>query len=214
LFPFYARHQLPVLSLAYRGDPGAPVPADRVRHLGDTEWRDAEAAVRYAVQHGAQQVVLHGWSSGASMALRAAEELSRRRGRASGGMSGVAGRISGLVLDSPVLDWRATLRAMASARHIPRPLLPLAVRAAQGRAHVEPDRLGAVMDPAVLDVPTLLVHGPDDTVAHWQTSKAFAAAREELISLHPVPHAPHAAMWNADPAAYEEKLRHFLTPLM
>ena len=79
---------------------------------------------------------------------------------------------------------------------------------------MEPDRPGAIADPAALDVPTLLLHGPDDTVASWETSRAFAAAREELVSLHRIPHAPHAAMWNADPAEYEEKLRHFLTPLM
>jgi hypothetical protein len=29
-----------------------------------------------------------------------------------------------------------------------------------------------------------------------------------------VPDAPHAAMWNADPTEYEERLRRFLTPLM
>lgn len=213
LLPFYARQDLPVLGLAYRGDQGAPAPAEGVRHLGDGEWRDVEAAVRYAVRHGAAQVVLHGWSSGASMALRAAEELRARPGSGPG-ESGTTGRIGGLVLDSPVLDWHTTLRALASARRIPRPLLPLAVRAAQGRAHVEPGRLGAVMDPAALDVPALLIHGPDDTVAPWQISRAFAAPREELISLYTVRHAPHAAMWNADPEAYEEKLRHFLTPLM
>ncbi len=213
LLPFYARQQLPVLGIAYRGDPGAPAPPDGVRHLGDTEWRDVEAAVRYAVRHGAVQVVLHGWSAGASMALRAAEELRAGPGVAPEKRD-VAGRICGLMLDSPVLDWGATVRALASSRHVPGPLLPLAVRAAQGRAHVDPGRLRAVADPAALDVPTLMVHGPEDTVAPWQISQAFAAAREELVSLHVVPYAPHAAMWNADPEAYEEKLRHFLTPLM
>lgn len=214
LLPFYAGQRLPVLGLSYRGDPGAPPPPGGVRHLGDTEWRDVEAAIRYAVEHGAAQVILHGWSSGASMALRAADELRARPGAAPEEGSAV-GRISGLVLDSPVLDWWLTLRALASARHVPRPLLPLAVRAAQGRARVaEPERLGQIADPARLSVPTLLIHGPDDTVAPWAESTAFAAAREELVSLYPVPHAPHAAMWNADPAEYEERLRRFLTPLM
>jgi uncharacterized protein len=225
LLPFYARHHLPVLGLAYRGDPGVRGPAGGVRHLGGTEWRDVEAAIRYAVRHGAEKVVLHGWSSGASMALRAAAELRSRAGTeqrpgteqragTEPGERGIAGRISGLVLDSPVLDWQAALRSLTAARNIPRPLVPLAVRAAWRRAHVEPDHPGVVVDPGALDVPALLLHGPDDTVASWETSREFAASREELISLHRIPHAPHAAMWNADPAAYEEKLRHFLTPLM
>ncbi|MFC4497255.1 alpha/beta hydrolase [Streptomyces ovatisporus] len=214
LLPFYAAQGLPVLGLSYRGDPGAPAPPGGVRHLGDTEWHDVAAAVRHAVRQGAAQVVLHGWSSGASMALRAADELRRRPGVQPGEGSAV-GRISGLVLDSPVLDWWATLRALAAARHVPRPLLPLAVRAAQGRARVaEPERLAPVTDPARLAVPTLIVHGPNDVIAPWEASTAFAAAREELVSLYPVPHAPHAAMWNADPAEYEERLRRFLTPLL
>nr|WP_256725715.1 alpha/beta fold hydrolase [Streptomyces sp. IMTB 2501] len=119
--PLHAR-RVPVLALAYRGDLGAPRPPDGLNHLGETEWRDLDAAIRYAVRHGARRVVLLGWSTGATMALRAAER------------SPVRERIAGLVLDSPVLSWEATLRALARARHTPQPLLPLAVRAAQGRA--------------------------------------------------------------------------------
>jgi hypothetical protein len=233
LLPFYAKLDLPVLGLAYRGDAGAPPPPDGVRHLGGTEWRDVEAAIRYAVESGARQVVLHGWSSGASMALSAAERLGGGGEDATGGgahdtgthgtaASGeepvdpaAVGRIAGLVLDSPVLDWWATVRALAAARHTPRALLPLAVRAAQGRAHVpEPERMRQTVDPAAVDVPALLLHGPDDTVASWQRSRELASANGEFVSLHTVPSAPHAAMWNADPEAYEEKVRHFLTPLM
>ena len=220
LLPAYARQRFPVLGLAHRGDPGAPRHSEDVRHLGDTEWRDVASAIRYAVAHGAERVVLHGWSSGATMALRAEAELSARQS-ASGSAGSrpepadrALGRISGLVLDSPVLEWTGTLRALAASRRTPRPLLPLVVRAAQGRAGVGPERLDRVVDPAALRVPTLLLHGPEDTIASWQASQEFAAAREELVSLHPVPSAPHAAMWNADPAGYEETLRRFLTPLM
>ncbi|GGO51699.1 alpha/beta hydrolase [Streptomyces daqingensis] len=212
LLPFYSALGLPVLGLSYRGDAGAPAPPGGVRHLGGTEWRDVEAAVRYAVGEGAAQIVLHGWSSGASMALRAADELRSGAGQGEGG---AAGRISGLVLDSPVLDWWTTLRALAAERHVPRPLLPLAVRAAQGHARAaEPDQPAPVVRPDRLAVPALIVHGPDDTIAPWDASTAFATAREQLVSLYTVPDAPHAAMWNADPGEYEERLRRFLTPLL
>lgn len=63
-------------------------------------------------------------------------------------------------------------------------------------------------------MPTLIVHGPDDTIAPWALSRRLAAARTDLIALHAVAHAPHGAMWNADPTGYEEALRRFLTPLM
>jgi fermentation-respiration switch protein FrsA (DUF1100 family) len=71
-----------------------------------------------------------------------------------------------------------------------------------------------VVRPDRLAVPALIVHGPDDTIAPWDASTAFATAREQLVSLYTVPDAPHAAMWNADPGEYEERLRRFLTPLL
>ncbi|MEB3962858.1 hypothetical protein OKJ48_21775, partial [Streptomyces kunmingensis] len=111
LMGFLHHHAFPVLDLAYRGDLGAPRSPDGLGHLGATEWRDLDAAIRYAVRYGARQVVLHGWSTGAAMALHAAAHSALRD------------RISGLVLDSPVLSWEATLRALAGARRTPSALL-------------------------------------------------------------------------------------------
>ncbi|MEU6572767.1 alpha/beta fold hydrolase [Streptomyces sp. NPDC046805] len=199
---FLHRRRLPVLALSYRGDLGAPRPPDGLSHLGETEWRDLDAAIRYAVRYGARRVVLHGWSTGATMALRAAAD------------SPVRDRVAGLILDSPVLGWEATLRALAAARHMPGAVLPLAVRAAQGRAGLHADQLAETADPARLTVPTLIIHGPDDTVAPWELSQRLAAARPDRVALHTVPNAPHGAMWNVDPKEYEERLRRFLTPLM
>ncbi|MBX9393517.1 alpha/beta fold hydrolase [Streptomyces sp. TRM72054] len=202
LMEFLHGLRFPVLDLSYRGDPGAPRPADGLNHLGETEWRDLDAAIRHATSHGAQRVVLYGWSTGATMALRAAAHSSARD------------RIRGLVLDSPVLNWEATLRALAAARRTPGPLLPLAVRAAQGRTGLYGDRIDEAAHPERLTVPTLIFHGPDDAVAPWAFSRRLADHRPDLVALHTVQHAPHNAMWNADPPGYEEALRRFLTPLM
>ncbi|MFD9220899.1 alpha/beta hydrolase [Streptomyces sp. NPDC060064] len=202
IMKFLHAHRFPVLALAYRGDLGAPRSPDGLGHLGDSEWRDLDAAIRYAVRYGAQRIVLHGWSTGASMALHATANSALRD------------RINGLVLDSPVLDWEATLRNLAAARGTPGPLLTLAVRAAQGRTGLHGDRLLEAADPDTMRVPTLIYHGPDDTLAPWFPSRELAARRPQLISLQTVQHAPHAAMWNADPTRYEEALRRFLTPLM
>nr|WP_203604764.1 alpha/beta fold hydrolase [Streptomyces sp. SID8014] len=193
---------LPVLSLAYRGDKGAPRSPDGLNHLGDTEWRDVDAALRFAVANGATRVILYGWSTGATMALFAAARSSLRD------------RVGGLVLDSPVLGREETVRALAAARHVPRAFLPLAVRAAEGRTGLSDDRLPHVGGPEGIRVPTLLVHGPDDETAPWEYSLALARSRRDLITLHTVPDAPHAAMWNADPTGYDEALRRFLTPLL
>ncbi|MEU7566916.1 alpha/beta hydrolase [Streptomyces fradiae] len=192
------RLRFPVLDLAYRGDAGAPRPADGLGHLGESEWRDLDAALR----HGARSVILHGWSTGAAMALHTAAH-SRLRDR-----------IAGVVLDSPVLDWEATLRALAAARRVPAALLPLAVRAAQGRTGLQGQGPGQTADPDALKVPALVFHGPGDSVAPWAATRALAERRPGLVTLHTVREAPHAAMWNADPERYEEAMRRFLTPLL
>ncbi|MCK7621923.1 hypothetical protein MUU72_02075 [Streptomyces sp. RS10V-4] len=202
VLPFLHHHRFPVLGLGYRNDPDGPRTADGLHHLGDTEWRDLDAALRFAAGHGARAVVLHGWSTGATMALRTATASALRD------------RISGLVLDSPVLDRHATVRALATARHVPRALLPLAVRAAEGHTGLPVDRPDDAVDPDGLTMPVLLFHGAEDTLAPWSASRRFAARRPELITLQTVGQAPHAAMWNADPGRYEETLRRFLTPLM
>jgi alpha-beta hydrolase superfamily lysophospholipase len=195
-------HGLPHLALAYRNDPGAPASPDGIGHLGATEWRDLDAAMRYAVDNGADRIVLFGWSTGAAMALRALAG------------SAVRDRVSGLVLDSPVLDWRSTVRAAAGSNGVPGALMPLAVRATEGRTGLRREGITDAADPARLTAPALLVHGPDDTLAPWAASRELAALRADLVTLHTVPDAPHAAMWNVGPADYEETLRRFLTPLM
>ncbi|WP_419993858.1 alpha/beta hydrolase [Streptomyces boninensis] len=197
VLPALHRTGLPVLALGYRGDPGAP---DAVVRFGHDEWRDLDAAVRYALGQGARHVVLYGWSTGATMALFAAER------------SAVKEYVSGLVLDSPVLDWRAAVRALAAERGLPRALARLAELSAEARTGL--DSYDEPVRPALPAVPTLVIHGPGDTVADWAGSRALVAGSPDLATLHPVAGGRHAALWNVDPAAYEETLRRFLTPLL
>lgn len=202
VLPALRRFRLPQLVPAYRNDPGAPPSPDGIGHLGDTEWHDLDAAMRYAVDHGARRLILYGWSTGATMALRALNQSS------------VRDRVGGLVLDSPVLDWRSTVKAAVTARGLPAALTPLAVRAAEGRTGLHNPRHSDAAVPSAITVPTLIVHGPDDDFAPWAASRELADRRPDMVAFHSVPGAPHAAMWNADPDTYEERLRRFLTPLM
>ncbi|WP_327291722.1 alpha/beta hydrolase [Streptomyces sp. NBC_01198] len=202
VLPALHHHGFTQLVLGYRGDEEAPPPPDGIGHLGRTEWRDLDAAMRYALQYGAERIVLYGWSTGATMALHAQH------------LSAVKNRVSGLVLDSPVLDWRATVAAAAESHGLPGTLAPLAVRAAEARTEPSGRRGAAPADPAPPTVPTLIFHGPEDSLAPWGRSRELAAHRPELVVLHTVRGAEHGAMWNVDPAGYEETLRRFLTPLM
>lgn len=207
LLPMLRKLRLPVLNIAYRGDREAPPQPDGIGHLGATEWHDLDAAMRFAIRYGARRLVLYGWSTGASMALYAAAHSALRQ------------HVSGLVLDSPVLDWRATVRSLA-ARRLPGFLVPLAVRAAEGRTRLGPARLGELHEPGVPrtyhrpPAPVLLFHSKNDEVAPLAGAQAFAQEWPEMVNLRMLPDGAHAAGWNADPAAYEEALRRFLIPLM
>jgi uncharacterized protein len=189
---------MPVLVPTYRNDVGAPASPDGVDHLGGTEWQDVDAAVRWALDHGARDVVLGGWSMGGAVVLQVADR------------SDVKDRIRALVLDSPVVDWRDVLDHQADLRGLPRAETALAVWTAERRFGLDIDRLDWVARAGELRVPTLLVHSDADDYVPDGPSKALAAARPDLVTLALVAGAGHTQGWNTDPAAYERRLTTWL----
>ncbi len=201
LMGFLHRQRFPCSTSPTAATPEPP-PADGLGHFGALRVARRRRRPPLRLRYGARNVIVHGWSTGATMALYAAVESPLRD------------RISGLVLDSPVLDWPVTLRALAAARGVPAALLPLAVRAAQGRTGMGATPVLETSVPASLRTPTLILHGPDDTIAPWGPPANSPPGARTWSALHAVPQAPHAAMWNVGPDRYEETLRRFLTPLM
>lgn len=185
---------MPVLVPTYRNDVGAPASPDRLDHLGATEWQDVAAAVRWALDHGARDVVLGGWSMGGAIALQVADR------------SDVAGRIRGLVLDSPVVDWRDVLQRQGAVRNLPPAETALATWVAERRFGLDFDRFDWVSRARELRVPTLLVHSDADADVPDGPARKLAAARPDLVTLHLVPNAGHTLGWNTDPAAYDRVL--------
>ena len=87
---------LSALAVSYRNDERAP--ATGRYQLGHGEWEDIEAAITYARGRGARTVILAGYSMGGAIV-----SAFLRRSQA-------APLVGGVILDAPVLDWRAVLR--------------------------------------------------------------------------------------------------------
>jgi pimeloyl-ACP methyl ester carboxylesterase len=190
--------KLPSLLISYRNDAGAPRSPDRYIHLGMTEWEDLDAAARWAVARGARRLVLYGDSMGGSIVTRFMHE------------SQLASRVVALVLDAPVLDWRAVISAQAHRFHLP--LLGAPVRWAIGaRIDVSWGALDEIAQASSFHVPILLFQGLADPLVPPADSRAFAArVPQGQATFEGFAGAGHIQSWNVDPARYERTLAAFL----
>jgi pimeloyl-ACP methyl ester carboxylesterase len=197
-----------VLIPTYRNDGGAPPSADGRYSLGLSEWRDAESAVLYAVDAGATEVVLFGWSMGGAIVL---QMLDR---------SWLADRVKAVVLDAPVIDWADVLRHHGALNKVPAPIGTLS-RLLIG--HRWARRLVGVHEPidvaatnwenrsAELKHRTLLIHSLDDEFVPVGPSMSLAAKRSDLVRFEPWQLARHTKEWNVDPERWDAVVREFLS---
>jgi uncharacterized protein len=200
-----ARQGFPALAVGYRNDPGAPRTADGLRRWGATEWRDLEAATRYALDRGAAGVVLAGFSMGGAVVTSFL--LS----------SPLAGRVRGVVLDSPGLDLGEVIDHGAADRVLPvlgSPVPPALTVVAKGIAGLRYDldwgRLDYLDRAGGLATPMLVFHQGGDQTVPVAISQALAAARPDLVSFERFDGDGHVQSWNVDPARYERAVRAFL----
>lgn len=188
------------LVVSFRNDGEAPPSADGRYTLGQSEWRDVEAAVQYAVDNGAQQIVLFGWSLGASMALRLAD------------LSAHSDRIVGLILDAPVMDWQTTLTANAGASGLPRSVATLGLRMLQSPMVRFITGLQDPINFAHMDwlkraeeirKPTLVLHGRGDHSTPFHVSRQVADLYPDVVQLVPFDAVGHSHEWNEEPERWE-----------
>lgn len=201
ILPTLANLGLPTLVPSYRNDVGAPGTPDNYYHLGDTEWHEIDAAMAYALDHGATELVLYGWSMGGAIVLQAAARSS------------LAGSVVALILDSPVIDWRDTLRANARVNRLPRPAAELGLLMVQRRLGLNLDDFDWVRRADELTRPMLIFHGPEDAFVPWERGLALANARPQMIRMVTFEGAAHTKSWNVEPEGYEREVRNFLHSL-
>jgi uncharacterized protein len=198
------------LLVSYRNDGDAPQSADGRYGLGGTEWPDVDAALEYAIAHGATEVVLMGWSMGGAISLQVATRSAH------------AGVLRGIILESPVVDWVDTINYQTDAQHAPRFVSAVArklVGSAWSRgltgqaAPIDFASLDFVERAAELTLPILLMHSADDGYVPPYSSRALALARPDIVTFDEFTIARHAKLWNYDAARFNEDIGGWLNRL-
>ena len=189
----------PALYITYRNDKGQPQDSSGFYQFGLTEWQDLHAAVEYVLsQPGAKDVVLIGHSMGGSIIVNFLYK------------SPLAGSVTGAVIDSPMMDFKAPVDSGARKRHLPGFVTSAGKWMTTLRFGLDWDAMDYLKNADRLDVPILLIHGENDTYVPIETSNKLAELRPDLVTYSVYPNATHTNSWNVDSARYERELREFL----
>ncbi|MFI2563599.1 alpha/beta hydrolase family protein [Paenarthrobacter sp. NPDC018779] len=195
------------LLVSYRNDGLAPSALDGRYGLGSTEWRDVEAAIEYALEHGAEEVVLFGWSMGGAISLQAADLAKHRH------------LIRALVLDAPVINWVNVMAHHAEMNKIPYNVgrygqlmltHPLGRRLTGLAAPVDLKAMDWEARAVELRTPTLVIHSVDDDYVPFEPSASLAEKNPEMVTFEPFHGARHTKEWNVDPDKWERLVTSWL----
>lgn len=197
----------PQLVISYRNDPDEPPDPSGYYKYGQTEWEDVKAAVEFATDAGASQVVLVGYSTGASHILSYLYQTPDAP-------------VAAAIFDAPNIDFEQTVDLGASQRNLP--FLPVKVpgslawvakRIASLRFGLSWGAVDYIARAEGLRVPVLVFHGAADDTVPLGSSQDFAEARPDLIRLVIVSEAGHVRSWNVGPDSYERRVIEFLSEL-
>lgn len=196
------------LLVSYRNDGEAPESRDGRYGLGDTEWQDVAAAMRFAREHGATEIVLMGWSMGGAIVMQAALRAEDRD------------LVSGIVLESPAVDWSDILHFQGTGYGLPAAVNGAVISTIGSRwgrvitgleQAIDFPRLDMAVRAEILELPILLMHSDDDGYVPITGSRALAAARPDIVTFEEFTVARHTKLWNYDPERWNGTIRRWLS---
>ena len=174
--------------------------------LGETEWLEIEQAIEFAKRAGAKEIILFGWSQGAMISgnyLKRASNVSI---------------IKGVIFDSPLLDYRETMRLHAKKQGFgieagDRVIDAIASSKALrllGYTNVDSDDLSLVRKELPTNVPMLVLYsGSDNYVAIDEVHKL--PQLNNRVTLVEIPDASHCRLYNLDTRKYQESIAAWLS---
>jgi pimeloyl-ACP methyl ester carboxylesterase len=186
------------MAINYRNDPGETVDPMGKYQYGLTEWRDVEGAVRYALDNGAEDVVLVGYSMGGGIVMNFLYE------------SELADVVRGAILDAPMADFGATVDFGIREFGVPGFLVQLPLVFASVRFGIDWEGMDYMARIDELQVPVLLLHGTEDQTVPYGIAEELAEKRPDLISFESFAGARHVKSWGTDTDRYEALVGEFL----
>jgi len=198
----------PQLTITYRNDEGQPFDPSGYYQYGATEWQDISAAADYAVENGAESLVLSGFSTGAAHAMAFLSREPREI-------------VIGTLMDSPNVDFGETVDYAASQRELPvipanvPPTLSATAKFLTSlRIGVNWKAIDYTVDAErAIRRPVLIHHGTADLSVPLSQSLELVETDPGLIRLIQVEGAGHVESYDVDRQKYIEEVLGFLQDL-
>lgn len=209
--PVFTQNGIHALVISYRNDEVATPTPTGLGGLGLEEWEDLDAAIDYLEDvYDAQEIILAGWSMGASISTQYLVNTQQRRKQST---------VVGAFFDCPAVDWETILREQAKESSMPECLQRgvlwmlqsrLGQRFTRAAQPVNFEQLSMIEHSAIFTMPTLIIHGQQDALVPSVFSEMLAQANPEHIELDIFEEATHVRTWNTDPKRWETRLAQWL----
>lgn len=198
----------PQLTITYRNDDQQPQDPTGYYRYGATEYTDVAGAFTYALENGAEEIVLNGYSTGAGHVM---SFVFRQP----------VDRVAGILMDSPNVNFGDTVDFSASQRDLP--ILPFKVPPSLTAVSKVITSLRIGVNWKQIDYieraaeslrhPTLIHHGTDDSRVPISQSRELAEAVPGTVQLIEVEGAGHVESYETDPEKYIADVLGFLDQL-